>query len=394
VAVTAGRLSGAVADGMVAPVESITWKQALSWRMDRHHLLRRAPAEEMLDVAARVCGLHAQVMSSAELTLCARVDDLARDALPHALWEARTLVKLWAMRGTLHLLPAAELGTWLAALGTYEHYLKPVWLRNFGITRDELEQLIDAVGAALDGELRTRAELGAEVERVTGSAVLAKRLGESWGMYLKPASFRGKLCFGPGEGQRVRFTAPGSWVPGSVAKIDHEDALREITRRYLGAFGLATRDDLARWWGVSPAQAGRMLSGLGDEAVEVDVEGETYRMLGPHVAEAATANPVNVARLLPGFDQWVIGASRTAPAQLDPEHKARVYRPQGWISPVLLVNGRMEGVWRHERKGRRLIVELEPFGRLPKWARAQLERETRRLGDFLGGELAVSWTGY
>ena len=348
----------------------------------------------MLEVAARVCGLHAQVMSSAELTLCARVDDLARDAVQHALWEGRTLVKLWAMRGTLHLLPAAELGTWLAALGTYEHYLKPVWLRNFEITREELERLIDAVGAALDGELRTRAELGTEVERVTGSTVLAKRLGQSWGVYLKPASFRGKLCFGPGEGQRVRFTAPGSWVPGGVATVDHEDALREITRRYMGAFGPATRDDLARWWGVSPAQAGRMLAGLGDEAVEVDVEGKTYRMLGPHVAEAAAANPVNVARLLPGFDQWVIGASRTSPAQLDPEHKARVYRPQGWISPVLLVNGRMEGVWRHERKRRRLILQLEPFGRLPKWARAQLEREARRLGDFLGGELAVSWTGY
>jgi winged helix DNA-binding protein len=110
------------------------------------------------------------------------------------------------------------------------------------------------------------------------------------------------------------------------------------------------------------------------------------------VAEAAEATPGNIVRLLPGFDQWVVGASRTAPAQLDPEHKARVYRPQGWLSPVLLVNGRMEGVWRHERKGRRLIVELEPFGRLPRWARTQAEREASRLADFLGGELSLSWT--
>jgi hypothetical protein len=374
-------------------VETLIWKQALYWRMGRHHLVRRESPEQILAVAGRICGLHAQVMSSAELTLWARVERLQPDAVKRALWDDRSLVKLWAMRGTLHLLPAAELGMWLAGLGTYDHYLKPVWLRNFGITPEDVEELIEAVGAALDGKLRTRVELSAEVGRVTGSSAMAERLQQSWGAYLKPASYRGMLCFGPSEGQRVRFTRPGSWIPGGVQRVEPHEGLCEITRRYLGAFAPATRDDLGRWWSVSPAQAKRMLVALGDEAVEVDVEGETYWMLAEHVAEATGANPRNTARLLPGFDQWVVGASRTASAQLDPEHKARVYRPQGWISPVLLVNGRIEGVWRHERKGRRLSVELEPFGRLPKWARGHLEREARRLGDFLGGELAVSWAG-
>jgi hypothetical protein len=66
--------------------------------------------------------------------------------------------------------------------------------------------------------------------------------------------------------------------------------------------------------------------------------------------------------------------------------KARVYRPQGWISPVILVNGRMAGVWKHERRGSRLVVELEPFGSLPRWARAQLDAEADRLAAFLGLE--------
>jgi hypothetical protein len=114
-------------------------------------------------------------------------------------------------------------------------------------------------------------------------------------------------------------------------------------------------------------------------------------MLAHHAAEAARTKPRNVARLLPGFDQWVIGASRSAPALLDPQHKARVYRPQGWISPVLLVNGRTDGVWRHERTRRSLIVEIEPFGRTPKWVRTQAACEAERLADFLGGELDLRW---
>jgi len=80
--------------------------------MRRHRLHRRAPEGALLDVAAELCGLHAQLMSSAELAAWARLEDLDPGAVGRALWEDRSLVKTWAMRGTLHLLPAAELPLW------------------------------------------------------------------------------------------------------------------------------------------------------------------------------------------------------------------------------------------------------------------------------------------
>ena len=372
---------------------SLTWRQALAWRMRRHHLVERAPRAALLDVVDDVCGLHAQVMSSAELTAWARVDDLGREDVSQALWDERALVKLWAMRGTLHLLAARSLGTWLGALGTYEHYLKGAWLRAFGTSREELEALVVVVGEALDGKLLTREALGAEVERLAGTPGLAEKIQESWGGFLKPASFRGRLCFAPNDRQRVRFTTPASWLDGGLDTVEPDEALLEVTRRYLGAFAPATREDLARWWAVGPAPAGRMIAALGDEVAAVDVEGTGGWMLREHAAEAAAAEPTPVARLLPGFDMWVIGASRDAAALLDPAEKKRVYRNQGWISPVLLVNGRMEGVWTHERKGKRLLVSIEPFGKVPKWARAQAEAEAERLAAFLGGELSVDWSG-
>lgn len=91
------------------------------------------------------------------------------------------------------------------------------------------------------------------------------------------------------------------------------------------------------------------------------------------------------------FDPWVVGASRRSPAVFEPRHKARVYRGQGWISPVLLVNGRMVGVCKHVRRGEQLLVQIEPFGRLAAWARAQLEAEAGRLAEFLGCDLTVEW---
>jgi hypothetical protein len=346
----------------------------------------------MLAVASRLCGVHAQLMSSAELTLWARVDGLEADAVSRALWEDRSLVKTWAMRGTLHLLPSSELGLWLAGLGTYSHYTKPGWFRGFGITPEQLDAVLAAVTDALEARELTREELIAEIVAVSGSDELGTKVGESWGSLLKPAAFQGRICFAPSDGQKVRFTRPDAWLRGVPdGPADGDTALSEITRRYLAVHGPGTRDDFARWWMTTPAAAGKLLRSL-EDAIEVDAEGTPMWMLALEAEAAATAPPPEGVRLLPAFDQYVIAATRHAEPLLPaPELRDRVYRPQGWLSPVLLVEGRMAGVWRSERKSRRVVVEIEPFKRVTKAVRAEAESEAERLATFLDGELALTW---
>jgi uncharacterized protein YcaQ len=372
-------------------VTALTWEQVRAWRLARHHLDARAPREDLVAVASRLCGVHAQLMSSAELTLWARVEGLEPDAVARALWEERSLVKTWAMRGTLHLLPAAELGLWLAGLGTYRHYLKPVWFRGFGITPEQLTALIAAVTDALDGRELTREELATAVAGRTGSPELGDKLRESWGAFLKPAAFQGRICFAPGEGQKVRFTRPDTWLPIPIERPEPDQALREIARRYLAAHGPATRDDLARWWAMTPAAAGKLLRSLGEEAAEVDVGGMAMWMLAGDAHEAARAAPPDGVRLVPAFDQYVIAATRHAEHLMPGPFADRVYRKQGWLSAVLLAGGRMEAVWRHERKGRRIEIAFEPFAKLARPVRSAAEAEAERLAAFLGGEPRIGW---
>src|SRR5215467_521660 len=166
----------------------LNWTRAAAWRARRHHLDQRAPARDMLTVASRLCGLHAQVLSSSELTLWARVEDLSRGAVSNALWKQRSLVKTWAMRGTLHLLPAREMPLWHAALSTSDRYRKPAIWRRFGLTLGELDRLTEAIATALYGCVMTREELAQKVQELTGSRALAAKLAESsWGTILKPA---------------------------------------------------------------------------------------------------------------------------------------------------------------------------------------------------------------
>ena len=373
-----------------APAARLSGRQVRAWRLGRHHLSGRAPSGSMLEVVADLCGVHAQLSSSAELTLWARVEGLIPPAVQAALWEERSLVKTWAMRGTLHLLDAAEFPLWQAALSTYGHYRKASWLRYFEVTEEDLERLLDAVTDALDGRTLTREELAGEVGRLTGSAALGDKLRESWGALLKPAAYLGRLCYAPSTGQQVRFTRPDQWL-GGWAKVDPEEALLAVTRRFLASYGPGSREDCARWWGTTPAHAARLIDGLGDDVTPVEADGAPAWMLTDHVAEAAEASASGSVRLLPAFDQYVVGAPRQAPDVLAPDFKSRVYRPQGWLSPVLLVDGRMEGVWRHERKGGRLVVAIEPFEKASARVRRGAEAEAERLAAFAGGSLEVSW---
>jgi hypothetical protein len=89
-------------------------------------------------------------------------------------------------------------------------------------------------------------------------------------------------------------------------------------------------------------------------------------MLARDVSSAKKAALSLSVRLLPAFDQYVVAPSLHARHLLPGDFKKAIYRPQGWISPVLLVDGRMDGVWRHERKG-------------------------KRLAEFLGGALELTW---
>lgn len=249
---------------------------------------------------------------------------------------------------------------------------------------------MEGIAEALDGRILTREELAGEVSPITGSAELGAKIRQSWGTMLKPAAFLGRLCFAPSAGQNVCFTRPDRWVR-NWAEADSVRALPEITRRYLAAYGPATSQDYARWLGVAQARAKTLIADLGAVAAQVDVEGTTAWMLAGDVPVARRAVLSRSVRLLPAFDQHVVAASLHAVHLLPSDFKKAIYRPQGWISPVLLVNGRMDGVWRHERKGKRIEVRVEPFVKLPSWARRGAEEEAERLAEFLGGPLELSW---
>ncbi len=376
-------------------MDALTWEAVLAWRTERQAIAERAPAERWMEVVRRICGLHAQVQSSAELTLWARTDRLDPSTVGEALWRERSLVRTWAMRGTLHLLPADELGLWVGAQGALKpRYETASWRKAFGMSSEEAVAVLDAIRDALDGPPLTRDELGDAVAQRLGSDRLGDAVRGSFGTMPKLAAFRGDVCSAPPAGQKVRFARPDRWLGAWEAVTPPRAALAAVARRHLAVYGPATREEFARWFGMrSAAEAGRALKALGDEVAAVAVGGaQAGWMLAGDVAAAAAARPRGTVALLPAFDQYVVAAPRGASAVLAGEHADRVYRRQGWLSPVLLVDGRIEGVWRHELRHGLLSVRVEPFGDPGDEVRAGAEAQAARLAAHLAAEeLDVGW---
>jgi hypothetical protein len=373
----------------VSGVIETTWDHIAALRLERQHLTLRAPRETWLDVVSEHVAVHAQVMSSAELALNARVDGLRRDDVRDALWTKRTLVKTWAMRGTLHLVASDELPELVAALGTRINWLRPVWLRYFGVTEAEMWALQDAIGETLTDRPMTRSALARALAERLGDDAFAERVASGWGTFLKPAAGRGLLCFGPGDGRNVTFVDPRAWL-GREMPPPSEGAVVDVLARHIAVFPGSSGGELARWWGVQGgAPIRKPLVALRDRLAKVNVEGTKAFVLAEDVDTLAHIDPLSRVRLLGGFDPYTLSVQKEAEPLLPIGRRPLVSRTAGWISAVLLVGGRIEGTWTHELKGGRLAIDLRPWRALTKAERTAVDEEAARIAAFMNAEASV-----
>lgn len=305
-------------------------------------------------------GVQAQVMSAAELQVAVRADCSVADVRA-ALWNDKKLVKTWLMRGTLHLLPAEDLPLFTASMHSHWVRTRNAWLTYVQLDESEFTELIDAIGQALDGQALTREELIARVGKGRSERVQAV-LKSGWGGILKPVARSGLLCFGPSRGQSVTFVRPRQWL-GSWREVDPDAALVEVARRYLRAYGPATKNDFARWFGTWSGVGKAAWEGLAKELVTVSIEGRRADLLAADLKQVSDQTSEPSVRLLPNFDPYLLGHANRDHLFAS-QHRARVSRTAGWISAVVLLDGRVVATWTYAVAKRTLTVTVDPFRKL------------------------------
>lgn len=378
----------------------VSARHVAAFRLGRHHLATRATAADLPRVAGDMAGAQAQVLSAAQMSLWARTRGIRREDVDRALWGDRTIVKAWCMRGSLHLIPSIDFATFVRGSARREAR-SLAWLEREGLPIDPINRIVEAIPQVLDRP-RTRKEIAERmsdafrVERkrkagrgwggpsdADGFVVGRSVLSVSWIIYV--ACMRALACFGPMRGNETTFVRPDRWLPDWRDRPQEESEV-ELLRRYLRAHGPATVADFALWAYLKAADAREIWARLEDKLSPVTVDGRLGWMLREDLAalQRADLDSPNV-RLLPFFDSFLLGLKDKGHL-IDAAHYKRVYRPQGWLAPVVLVDGRVVGVWGHERRGRILSVDVEGFRPLSSTVRARIEGEADDLGRFLGVE--------
>jgi hypothetical protein len=352
---------------------TMTWAQVCARRLDRHGLsapLTGGPA----DVVSAVAGTHSQVLSAAELSIALRLPGATRGTVQSALWETGELVKTFGPRGTVHLLPSAELPTWVAAL-TAAPMRQPSLPDSVRMTCEQIDQVLAAIGHAVHGAALTVDELTdaivASVGSWAGDPVMEAFQGKwpRWRQVLPLASMRGVVCFGPNRGRKTTYTSP------PPARHKSVDPVPWLLDRYLHAFGPSTPERYANWLNTPDSWARTVFESADLEPVTVDgaqlwvARGDTE----------APEEPPRGLRLLPYFDTYAyaVGNDRT---RLNPGRAAT--RAKGNFQ-VLLADGVVGGLWHQKRAGRRVALTVEPFFRLTTALRRELDEQVDRIGTIL-----------
>jgi hypothetical protein len=362
---------------------SLSWSGVTARRMARHALSEPATNLGPADIASMMCGAHAQVLSAAELSIGRRISGAIRADVQRALWEDRTLIKTFGPRGTVHLLPTADLPMWTGALSALPSSV-PMHPEPVRFTPEQADEVIAAIGDALADTALTVDELTDAIVERTGSWAGERTMAAfqdkwpRWRQVTSTAAHRGMLCFGPNRGRNVTYTNPNRWLPGFRPQ-DGDTALRTLVTRYLCAYGPATPHHFARWLSIPPRRAVELFHGLAGQLEHVELDGEPGWVIAGDTG--TPQQPHKGIRLLPYFDAFVVAGQprerlypgAAATRGLSPAGQAGNY-------PVMLVDGVVGGVWHQRRSGRKLSITVEPLCELTAMHRRQLDVEVELVG--------------
>lgn len=327
-----------------------------------------------VQAVARLGALQAQDDAAARWAIGLRCEGATWTTVEQALAYG-DIVRTWLLRGTLHVVAAADV-RWMLAL------LAPRILagsrgrhRQLGLDDVTLAQSLAVIGDALQGGVvLTRAEL---LDAIAQAGITTT--GQRGYYMLGHAALRGLVCFGARQGKQESFMLLEARAP-AAPELDPDAALGKLALRYFTGHGPATLADFAWWSGLPLGQARTALAVAGTEIEQVAVGDTVY--FHAAATQAAHRTPGAGVHLLPAFDEYYLGYAQRE-LMLTAGLDKRVVSSNGIFHPTIVVDGRIAGTWRSVRKGQSVRVLPELFDALDSAGEQALYEAMGRYAAFL-----------
>jgi len=302
------------------------------------------------------------------------------EAVIEAAFARREIVRTWPMRGTLHVIPAAD-ARWMLELLTPRVFASTASRRaNLTLDEDVLARAAELIRGALRGGNRlTRAELMSLLEAAGISTA-----GQRGYHVLFNLSMRRLIVFGPRDGKEHTFVLFDEWLPDAV-EMPADAALVLLTRRYFTGHGPATAKDFSGWSGLTMAEVHRGLEAAAADLVSLELDGVTYWMSATAADEFDEVGKTPDVRLLPGFDEFVLGYKDRS-AVLAAEHSGRIVPGNnGVFRPTVVIDGRVAGTWSRVVKRKAPFIDAMPFTRFTAAQQRAIDAAAQTYLDFSAG---------
>jgi hypothetical protein len=389
----------------MAPPAPLTARQLGRATLARQGLLEpiTAPAAEAV---ARVGSLQAQHPEWPPVALAARAANPRAADLPGAL-ERREVVRSSLMRITIHVVAASDLWPMFTVM-------RPLRLAQWRLLLkadphdSSLGRRMTAAHQVAIAALRERPRSSLELDRLMAAEVGHEATATTRPAWRDPdtrivvrAAWRHFAATVPlvhvphdGEGYgRSRYALASDWLGVDEPDLDEAEARIHLARRYLGAFGPASIDDLAAYVGRGKGGIGvwrDAVSALGDEVVTLHADDGRSLL---DLADAPRPDPDTPAppRLLARWDSLLLShAPKHRQRVIADEQRPKVFSKNADVLPTFLLDGFVAGTWELSRSDERAAITLRPFAALPPRAADPLAAEAERVLGLLAPDAARS----
>jgi hypothetical protein len=317
-----------------------TPEELVAFRL-RAQSLAEQPCTQPRDLVARMGAIQAQDFNAARKAVAARLPAETDSELFTADFNSGRILRTHILRPTWHFVtPETIRGMYLlcgdrlrAAFAASDRKLR-IDAKLYLKSETLIQRLLQG------GRQCTRNEIRAELSQhgVTADATLTYHL-------LYHAETVALLCSGALRGKEQTYALLDERAPTSKYRTPSRDeALEQLCRAYFRSHGPATVQDFAWWSGLWFKDVHRGIEAARPYLTEAVCGSKTY-LLDSELAAQTTPAALPQILLLPAFDEYIIAYRDRSPVLPD-EHAAKVISRQGMFFPVVVVNGKVAGLWR------------------------------------------------
>ncbi len=347
-----------------------------------HRLVNQQLAEKKCSSVKELVGclgaIQAQDYHMAKWAIGVRLKK-STDVLIEQAIDNAEIIRTHVLRPTWHFVAATDIRWMLELTAPHVRTILNSNGNRLGLTEKVYGKSHDIIVKQLmGGKQLTREELMAELKKnkIATNDLRALHI-------MMRAELDGIVCNGPRRGKQFTYALMDERVP-KARKMDREEALSKLATIYFTSHGPATVNDFAWWSGLKMVDAKLAIELIKANFDSCIIEDKTYWFKDSGLKKK---KPEGIY-FLPAFDEYII-SYKDRTTVMEPEMLKSAILKNAIFKPILVINGKVEGIWTRTVKKDRVEVELNFFKFANKVNKKVLENALESYGHFMGNNVQL-----